>query len=101
MQRKEQKQRGRPKRTKSITKKLGPVKKRSRKQEIPDEIDEEFEVDAIRDHRIKLKENKIEFLVHWSNYDETANTWEEFNFFTQDQPEMVEEYLLKFFGSDG
>ena len=55
-----------------------------KKQEIQDEQEEEFEVDAIRDHRIKLKENKIEFLVHWSNYDESANTWEEFNFFTQD-----------------
>lgn len=63
--------------------------------------EEEYEVEAIKNHRLDIVEQCIEFEVKWKNYPESDNTWEQFNFFTQDQPEMVEEYMFNFFDKDG
>jgi hypothetical protein len=57
----------------------------------------EFFVECIRDHRINMEKNEIEFLVKWRDYPEEENTWQNFYFFSQDQPDMVEKYFLKLF----
>ncbi|KAG0169032.1 hypothetical protein DFQ30_004025, partial [Apophysomyces sp. BC1015] len=56
-----------------------------------EEDDEEYEVERLLDHRASVKrENTIEYLIKWKNYDETWNTWEnEQNVFSD---ELIEDY---------
>ena len=61
----------------------------------------EFVVECIKDHRINIDSNEIQFLVKWKDYGEEDNTWQNFFFFSQDQPDMVEQYLLKMFTKNG
>lgn len=37
---------------------------------------EEYDVEALRDHRFVSKTGAYEFLVKWVGYDESENTWE-------------------------
>mgnify|MGYP000910212573 CR=1 FL=1 len=60
-------------------KKEGKPKKTNKKQ-----VQEEFEVECIRDHKLDFEEKRIEFQVKWKNYGEQDNTWEDFYFFSQD-----------------
>jgi hypothetical protein len=61
----------------------------------------EYFVEAIRDHRINVDDNEIEFLIKWRDYPEHENSWQNFHFFSEDQPKMVEQYLLKLFNNNG
>ena len=38
--------------------------------------DGEFEIEAIRKHKIDFKKMKIVFNVKWKGYDDRENTWE-------------------------
>lgn len=53
------------------------------------EADEEFEVDYIEGHKISKDGEKIEFFVRWKNYKSDDNTWEPFDFFAYDAPELA------------
>lgn len=77
-----------------------PIKKDSRRKRKVQKI-EEFVVECILDHRIDTKNNQIEFLVKWQDYGEDEASWENFYFFSQDQPDMVEKYLLEYFDTRG
>lgn len=41
-----------------------------------DDQGEEYDVEALRDHRFVSKTGTYEFLVKWVGYDESENTWE-------------------------
>jgi hypothetical protein len=76
------------------------LKRRKVEEQEPSESIPEFFVECIRDHRVNTDKNEIEFLVKWRDYGEEENTWQNFYFFSQDQPDMVEKYFLKLFGRD-
>ena len=78
---------------------MEPVKKTKRLKKR--EKQEEYVVESILDHRIDTKNNQIEFLVKWEGYPDEEASWENFFFFTQDQPDMVEKYLLEYFDGKG
>lgn len=44
--------------------------------EMSPEPEEEYIVEAIRDWRHNLKNNRKEYLIKWHRYDESENTWE-------------------------
>jgi hypothetical protein len=46
-------------------------------EEIP-----EYVVEGIKDHRINVDNNEIQFLVKWKDYGEDENTWQNFFFFS-------------------
>ena len=61
----------------------------------------EYVVEGIKDHRIDVDSGEIQFLVKWKDYGEEDNTWQNFFYFSQDQPDMVEQYLLGLFTKNG
>jgi hypothetical protein len=63
----------------------------------PEEVDKKFEIDFIVDHRIIEDEEKIQFKVRWQGYHEADDTWEDFELFAFDAPDIVSEYLVKVF----
>jgi Chromo (CHRromatin Organisation MOdifier) domain len=54
-------------------------------------------VDYIEGHRLSKDSESIEFFVRWKDYSATDNTWEGFEFFAQDAPELAQRYLGKIF----
>ena len=57
----------------------------------------EYEVDYIEGHRLSKDNESIEFFVRWKDYSFQDNTWEAFEFFAQDAPELAQKYLGKVF----
>jgi hypothetical protein len=55
--------------------------------------DKEYEVEGIDGHKVSKANDEIEFYVKWKNYPRDENTWESFEFFAQDAPEMAQKYL--------
>jgi len=49
----------------------------------------EYEVDFIQGHKLKTDGEHLEFFVKWKNYKEDDNTWEAFELFSQDAPELA------------
>ena len=58
-------------------------------------VSEEYEVDYIEGHRLSKDAESIEFYVRWKDYGFEDNTWEAFEFFAQDAPELAQKYLGK------
>lgn len=57
----------------------------------PDDIEEEYVVEAIRGWRYNLAERRKEFRIKWENYPEEDNTWEpEENL--QHAPELLQDF---------
>lgn len=83
--------------------------KRKQKQQLEDELSDQksdkgkpkkqkgdhFEIERIDEHRIDQEKEKMEFLVRWNGYGDADRTWECFEFFSADAPEIVQEYLIK------
>jgi Chromo (CHRromatin Organisation MOdifier) domain len=64
------------------------------------DTDTKFEIDFIEDHRINSSDNKIEFRVRWRGYGEADDTWEDFELFAYDAPQIVSDYLVRAFASN-
>jgi hypothetical protein len=73
--------------------------KKSTKDSSDEENEGKFEIDFIEDHRIIPSDDRIEFLVRWKSYGPAENTWEEFEMFAFDAPDVVQDYLIKVLGS--
>jgi hypothetical protein len=58
---------------------------------------EEYEVEYIEGHRLSKDLESIEFYVRWKDYGFEDNTWERFEFFAQDAPELAQKYLGRVF----
>lgn len=54
----------------------------------------EYEVEAIREHRMKKWRNKLykQYLVKWKGYPEYENTWEWIDSLQKSAPDIIEEY---------
>ena len=52
-------------------------------------------MESIEGHKISRDGERIQFLVKWRNYDSEDNTWESFEFFAQDAPEMAQNYIIR------
>jgi len=81
-------------------KRLFTSKPKKRIKESSDEEEEEqgnrYEIEKIENHRIGKK--NVEFLVKWKGYGKDSNTWENFEMFAYDAPEVAERYLKKALG---
>ncbi len=62
------------------------------------ESDSEYEVDFIEGHQMK-KDGKIKFFVRWKNYPPEDNTWETFDYFAHDAPELAQRYISRVFNA--
>jgi hypothetical protein len=60
-----------------------------------EEDDSEYEIDHIVGYRIKAKDDTIEFLVRWKGYGPNDDTWESFDMFAHDAPDIVKKYLVE------
>lgn len=63
------------------------------------EQESEYEIEKIIDHRVNGRENRIEFLVRWKGYGPSDDTWESFEMFAYDAPQIVQNYLIEFIRS--
>ena len=54
-------------------------------------------MEKIINHRIDFRKRDMKFLVKWKGYDEEESTWESFNDFSKDAPELVMDYIFGFF----
>ena len=52
-------------------------------------------MEYIEGHRLSKDGETIEFFVRWKDYGFEDNTWEGFEFFAQDAPELAQKYLGK------
>jgi hypothetical protein len=58
---------------------------------IDEELDEEFYVEAVLNHRGSTRKN-MEFFIKWLNFDQTYNSWEPWNSLRDN--EYVNQYLI-------
>lgn len=75
------------------------AKKEGSQQGSDEESDPEYEVDYIQGHKISKTGDEIEFWVKWKGYDDTDNTWESFEFFANDAPDMAAKYVIRAFNT--
>lgn len=59
------------------------------------DVESEYEIEKIIDHRINEKEHRMEFLVRWKGYGASDDTWEAFEMFAYDAPSIVQNYLIQ------
>lgn len=59
--------------------------------------EQEYEVDFIEGHKVSKDGETIQFYVRWKNYAADQNTWETFEFFAHDAPEIAQKYFGKAF----
>ena len=60
---------------------------------------EKEEVDRILDH--KIENDQISYLVKWDGLPDHKATWKPFKFFSKEQPDFMEKYLLEYFDKQG
>ena len=64
-------------------------KQTTKKDDNEESDNEHYEIDFIEDYRIIPSEDKIEFLVRWEKYGAEDSTWESFEMFAYDAPQIV------------
>jgi hypothetical protein len=62
-------------------------------ESVDDDSDQEYEVDFIEGHKLSKDGEKIQFFVRWKGYRPEENTWETFDFFAHDAPEISQKYM--------
>ncbi len=43
------------------------------------------------------KDDRLDFFVRWKNFSPDDNTWENFEFFAHDAPELAQKYITRVF----
>ena len=56
--------------------------------------EKQYEVDFIEAHKVSKDKERIEFKVRWKGYGQKASTWEPFDYFAYDAPDIVQKYVI-------